>query len=335
MEGSVQLAHGNGGKESARLVRELVLKYFPSKILASLDDAAEVEVRGGKLAFTTDSYVIDPIFFPGGNIGDLAVCGTVNDLAMQGAEPKYLSAGLIIEEGLPFADLEKVLIAMRTRAEEAGVEIVTGDTKVVGRGAADKLYINTAGIGEIPDGRGLAMSRVSVGDAVVLNGALADHGAAIMLERKGINISAPVASDVMPLNAAVDALFAGGIDVKFMRDLTRGGLAAALNDVAARISQEIELQEEALPLRAPVKAVTEMLGLEPCHVANEGKFVLVCPAEQADAAVKILQAFAAMDDACVIGEVTERERGRVIIRSGFGSTRVLDDLTGEVLPRIC
>ena len=342
----VLLAHGSGGELSHELVERLFLHHFDNPILARLDDAATVPVSrftfhvsrsaDPKLAFTTDSYVISPIFFPGGDIGKLAVCGTVNDLAMSGATPLYLSAGFILEEGLPLAELEQVVASMAKTAEGAGVQIVTGDTKVVDHGKADKLFINTAGVGVVPVGVELGSDRVRPSDVVILSGTLGDHGMTIMSQREGLRFSSPLESDCAPLHGLVAAMLevAPGA-IHCLRDPTRGGLATTLNEVAGKSGVGIEVREDAIPVRDAVRAACEMLGLDPLYVANEGKLVAIVPQQAAPLLLKAMRAHPEGREAAIIGRVGAKNPGRVVLRTVLGTRRLLDMLAGEQLPRIC
>jgi len=296
--------------------------------------------RGGqnlKLAFTTDSYVVSPLFFPGGDIGKLAVCGTVNDLSMSGARPLWLSAGFIIEEGLPLADLERVVASMAATAEQAGVQIVTGDTKVVDRGSADRLFINTAGVGVVPPGVEIGGDRARPGDVVLLSGTIGDHGMTILTQREGLQFDSPLASDCAPLNGLVAALLAAAPPgtVHSLRDPTRGGLATTLNELAGRSRAGIEIEETAVPVGEAVRAACELLGLDALYVANEGKLVAIVAPEAAEVALVALRAHEYGRQTAKIGRVTETHPGRVVLRTALGARRVVDMLTGEQLPRIC
>ena len=331
----VLLAHGSGGVLSHELVARVFLPHFRHAALAALDDAAVLELpAGSRLAFTTDSYVVQPLFFPGGDIGKLAVCGTVNDLAMVGARPLYLSAGFIIEEGLPIGDLERIAASMAATAQEAGVHIVTGDTKVVDHGSADRLFINTAGVGWVPAGVHLSGHLARPGDVVLVSGTVGDHGMAVMSQREGLRFSTALESDCAPLHGLVAEMLRAG-EVHALRDPTRGGLATTLNEIATQSDVGIEIEETRVPVRAAVRGACEMLGLDPLYVANEGKAVVVVAA---DDAARILQAMRAHHygrDAAIIGQIVDAHRGRVVLRTALGSRRLLDMLTGEQLPRIC
>jgi len=331
----ILLAHGAGGAKSAELVREVFLPALAHAALGPLADAALVEA-GGRVAFTTDSFVIDPPVFPGGDIGKLAVCGTVNDLAAMGATPAALSAAFILEEGLPIGLLREIVASMAAAAREAGAPIVAGDTKVVPRGSADGIFITTAGIGRLPAGRPLpSPERAAAGDAILVTGALGDHGMAVMLRREGLDFTAAIASDCAPLAGLTAALLEAVPDVHCLRDPTRGGLAAVLNELAASSGVCLEVDEEAIPVHADVRVACELLGLDPLHVANEGKMVVILPADAADAALAALRAHPYGREAARIGHVRPGLAGRVHLRTALGSVRILDVPAGELLPRIC
>jgi len=332
----VILGHGSGGQLSAALLRDLVVPALAGASPGGvLNDAAVVEVGGQRLAFTTDSYVVSPIRFPGGDIGELAVNGTVNDLAMMGAMPLAISLAYVIEEGLPLEELRAITVSAARAAERAGVPIVTGDTKVVGRGAADRLFVNTAGIGPVPDGVAPSADRARPGDAVLLSGPIGLHGVAVMSVREGLEFEVEIASDTQPLNGLVAALLAAVPDVHALRDPTRGGLSSALNEIAASSGVGIVLDEPAIPIPGPVRAACEMLGLDPLHVANEGVLVAIVPGEAADAALAALRSLREGDGAARIGSVVADHPGMVTIRTIVGSERIVDMLVGEQLPRIC
>ncbi|MBC7222934.1 MAG: hydrogenase expression/formation protein HypE, partial [Anaerolineae bacterium] len=329
-------AHGSGGKLHHELVRGLFLRHFRSPVLASLDDAAAVAAPGTRLAFTTDSYVISPLFFPGGDIGKLAVCGTVNDLAVVGARPLYLSAGFILEEGLPLETLERVVTSMAETARAAGVDIVTGDTKVVDRGSADGLFVNTAGVGALPEGLHLTPRNLRPGDVLLVSGTIGDHGMAVMMQREGLSFQSALVSDCAPLNGLIQRLLSACPGaVRCMRDPTRGGLATTLNEWTQAAAVGIEVDEEAIPLREEVRAACEFLGLDPLYVANEGKVVVAVAPEAADAALEALRAHPLGRDAARIGQVTEAHPHRVVLRTPLGARRVVEMLAGAQLPRIC
>jgi hydrogenase expression/formation protein HypE len=331
----VLLDHGSGGRASHDLVAQLFIARFDNPLLGSLEDSAVFELAGKRLAFTTDSYVVDPIFFPGGNIGSLAVHGTVNDLAMRGAQPLYISCGFIIEEGLPIAELEEVIASMDAAAREAGVQIVAGDTKVVPRGAADKLFINTAGIGLVEAGADISGHNARPGDAVLVSGTIGDHGVAVLSMREGLAFTTQVESDSAPLNGLVAALLAGGLDVHVLRDPTRGGLATTLNEIAVSSSVAIRLFEERIPYRPAVIGACELLGLDPLYIANEGKCIVILPAEQAERALALMRTQRHGAEAALVGEVNAEPAGKVYMHTRIGGSRLVDMLTGEQLPRIC
>ena len=330
----VLMAHGGGGRLSQKLVHELLLPQFDNPLLRPLHDGAIFELAG-KLAFSTDSYVVRPLFFPGGDIGELAVNGTVNDLAMCGAQPLYLSVGLIIEEGLAMDDLRRVVAAVRQAAERAGVRIVTGDTKVVERGKGDGLFINTAGIGVVPPGRDVSAGNCRAGDKIILSGKIADHGIAIMAAREGIELETEVISDTAPLNGLVERMFAVSSKIRVLRDPTRGGLSSALNELAQSCGLGMVICETAIPIDESVKAVCEILGFDPLYVANEGKLLAIVAKEDAEAIVAAMRRHEFGGRAAIIGEVTADHGGRVIMRTAVGSSRVVDMISGEQLPRIC
>lgn len=344
----ILLAHGSGGQLSHDLVRDLFLPHFPAPPLAKLDDAAVLESLGAppqrgqlglgdgrRLAFTTDSYVVKPLFFNGGDIGRLAVCGTVNDLSMVGATPLYLSAGFVLEEGLELDLLRRVVISMKESAREAGVEIVAGDTKVVERGGADKLFINTAGLGTVPQGVDISASNARPGDVVILSGAIGDHGIAVLCEREGLAFQTELRSDVAPLNHLVGVMLEASSGIHVLRDPTRGGLATSLNEIALQSRVGIRIEEHQVPVHDGVRAACEMLGYDALYVANEGKLVAMVAPEDADDILEAMRGETHGEEAAVIGEVLAGPQGRVLLRTGIGGTRIVDMLAGEMLPRIC
>lgn len=331
----ILLDHGSGGKISHTMIAEMMLPAFDNPILARLNDGAEVKIGDERLAFSTDSYVVDPIFFPGGNIGDLAVNGTVNDLAMCGAVPLFLSVGLIIEEGFLTEDLDTILRRMGLAAQKAGVLVVTGDTKVVPKGAADRIFINTSGIGRIPEGVMISGNRAMPGDKILLSGTLADHGIAILTSREGMRFDSPVVSDTAALNHLVQRMLSVDRDIHVLRDPTRGGLGTTLNEIAGQSRVGIHLIEERIPIKPDVAALCELLGFDPLYIANEGKLIAVVSPDHADDLLAVLRADVLGKDACIIGEVVEAPAGRVILQTRIGGTRIVDMLTGEQLPRIC
>jgi len=338
----ISLAHGAGGRAMRELIAELIAPTFDNGWLAPLEDQARFPYEqippGAQIAFTTDSYVVSPLVFPGGDIGTLAVCGTVNDLAVGGATPRWLSCGLILEEGLAIDTLAQVLASMAASARSAGVAIVTGDTKVVERGAADNLFINTAGIGTIPAGRSTGPRGVRAGDRLIVNGALGDHGIAVLAARNELALQIPVQSDCAPLNGLVEAMFgaAGGAGLRWLRDCTRGGLATVANEFALEGRFQIRLDETAIPVGDAVRGACEILGLDPLYLANEGKLAALVAPEQAGAVLAAMRAHPLGRAAAVVGEVLAGGHpGLVTLRSAFGGERVVDLLQGEQLPRIC
>ncbi len=331
----VLLAHGSGGKLSSELTAQIFLPAFHNAALARLDDQAIVNVNGCRVAFTTDSFVVKPLFFPGGDIGSLAVHGTVNDLAMGGARPLYLSAGFIIEEGLPIDTLRRVVSSLRDAAAAANVQVVTGDTKVVEKGSADGLFINTSGIGIVPDGIELSADKAQAGDVVLLSGAIGEHGIAIMAQREGLEFETTLTSDSAALHTLVAAMLTVPGRIRCMRDPTRGGLSSTLNEIAACSQVGIELEEATIPIRAEVQGACEMLGLDPLYVANEGKLVAIVEPGVAEPMLHAMRAHPLGQYAQIIGTVTHNHPGLVIMRSTLGTTRIVDMLTGDQLPRIC
>jgi hydrogenase expression/formation protein HypE len=335
MSDRILLGHGSGGKLMDRLIRESFLPALDNDILRRLGDSAILDVEGVSLAFTTDSYVISPLFFPGGDIGGLAVAGTVNDLAVSGGRPLYLSVGLIIEEGFPVRDLERIYGSIRATAEEAGVLVVTGDTKVVNKGGADGLFINTSGIGVIRPGVETSGKRALPEDRVLISGTLGDHGIAVMASREGLEVETPVESDVAPLNGMIDDILTLEDGVRFLRDPTRGGLASALNEFARSMGLAVELWEDRIPVRSEVRGVCELLGLDPLYVANEGKCVAVIRPDLAGRALELFRSHPLGREAREIGRLVEDPPGKVLLRTEIGGTRIVDTLIGEQLPRIC
>ena len=331
----VQLAHGGGGTLTARLIDTLFAPAFDNPHLEPLGDGAVVTVGGERLAFTTDSFVVKPVFFPGGDIGSLAVHGTVNDLAMCGAEPLFLSAGLVLEEGFPMRDLERVVAGMAQACREVGVSLVTGDTKVVDRGKGDGIYVNTSGLGRVRDDVDVGPARASAGDAILVSGPVGDHGIAVMAAREGIDLETALVSDSAPVVAPVRALLAAVPGTHVLRDPTRGGLATALAEIAVSSKVGIQLEEAEIPVRDEVRGACELLGFDPLYVACEGRFLAVVPGEGADAALAAVRSRAGGEDARLIGRVVAEEPGRVILKTRIGSHRLLERLSGEQLPRIC
>ena len=334
MNDRILLAHGSGGKLAHELVEKSFVKALANPLLARLDDSAVLDFSG-RLAFTTDSYVVSPIFFPGGDIGKLAVCGTVNDLAMSGARPLYLSLSFIIEEGLLKSELDKVVDSIRRTAEEAGVEVVTGDTKVVHRGSADKLFINTAGVGIIPTGVNISGSNARAGDRVILSGTIGDHGIAVISRREELSFSTKLESDCAPLGGLVAEMIKASPNIHCLRDPTRGGLATSLNELAKQSKVSIRIEEEKIPVREEVLAACEMLGFDPLYVANEGKLVAIVLPEDADKVLKVIQRNRYGENAAIIGEVGAEKPGRVVMKTVLEASRIVDMLVGDLLPRIC
>lgn len=334
MSKTILLAHGSGSKLSRELIESRLLRPLNNEILAKLDDSAVLDLKG-RIAFTTDSYVVNPIFFPGGDIGKLAVCGTVNDLSMSGAVPVFMSLSLIIEEGLSFDVLDRVVKSIKEAAEEAGVQIVTGDTKVVNRGSADRLFINTSGIGLVPDGVDISGSNAKAADKIILSGYIGDHGIAVMSQREGLKFSVPVQSDCAPLNTLVARMLEASPLIHCLRDPTRGGLASTLNEFTAQSGVGITLYEGAIPVRESVRAACELLGFDPLYVANEGKLAAVVDAMAADTVLAAMKEHPYGKDAAVIGEVTAEHQKRVVLSTRLGTSRIVDVLSGELLPRIC
>jgi len=336
----VTLAHGGGGKAMKDLIDDVFVRSFDNPLLAPLDDQARLELadlarRGDRLAFTTDSFVVDPLIFPGGDIGRLAVCGTVNDLAVGAAVPLYLSCAAIVEEGVAVDLLRQIAVSMAATALEAGVAIVAGDTKVVARGACDKLFLTTTGVGVIGAGVDLGADRARGGDAVLVSGVLGDHGAAILCARGDMALETPIESDCAPLHGLIAALIAAAPGVRFIRDPTRGGLATVLNEIAEASGVAIEIDERATPIREEVKAFCEILGLDPLYLANEGKIVVIAPPDEEAAALAALSAHPLGERAAVVGRVYAGEPGRVTMRTALGGRRIVDMLVGDQLPRIC
>ncbi len=337
---TITLSHGSGGKAMRDLIKDVIVKSFDNPALAELEDQARFDLKellalGDRLAFTTDSYVVDPLFFPGGDIGKLAVNGTVNDLAMSGAIPLYLSCGFILEEGLPLETLGRITESMKVAAEKSKVCIVTGDTKVVQRGAADKIFINTAGIGVIPERANIASTQAKPGDLILINGFIGDHGAAILSARGEFSLESSIESDCQPLSDIVQAMLGICADIHCLRDATRGGVATVLNEFAQSSNICIELDEKKIPLRNAVKGICEILGLDPLYLANEGKLVAVVPAEHCQKVLQVMRSHPQGKEAAIIGEVVAAPQQRVILKTGFGGERIVDMMVGEQLPRIC
>lgn len=337
MQEKILLNHGSGGKLMREMINDQFLSEFDNDILNAGTDSAILNIPAQNIAFTTDSYVIDPIFFPGGNIGKLAVCGTVNDLAVSGAEPKYITCSLILEEGLPFDDLQKIIKSMAETAQEAGVKIVTGDTKVVNKGKCDKIFINTAGIGELIEERKHISfaDKITSGDCIIVNGNIGEHGMAILKAREDVKLENELNSDCAPLNGMINELLDAGIDIKFMRDATRGGVATVLSELATDKNYGIEIYEDKIPVSESVKGMCEVFGFDPLYIANEGKIVLVISEKDSDKAIDILQAHQYGANSSMIGKITKQNPGKVVLETEIGGRRIIDMLAGEQLPRIC
>ena len=331
----ILLDHGSGGKISHRLTTDMLLPVFDNPILAELNDGAIFELNGMRMAFSTDSYTVDPIFFPGGSIGDLAINGTVNDVAMCGAKPLYLSVGLIIEEGFAVADLEKIVKEMGAAARTAGVTVVTGDTKVVPKGAVDRIFINTSGIGLIPPNINVASRNARAGDRIILSGTIADHAITVLTQREGLSFKTGLKSDTAPLNHMVNEMFAVSENVHVLRDPTRGGVGTALNEIAEKSGVGIKIYEDKIPMKKEVGGACELLGFDPLYLANEGKLLAFVSGEDADAVLAAITANPYGKDATVIGEVVADHAGRVFMETRIGGERIVDMLAGEQLPRIC
>lgn len=332
---NVLLAHGGGGKLTQRLIEDMFLPLLSNPMLDPLHDGAVFETGAGRLAFTTDSYVVNPIFFPGGDIGSLAVNGTVNDLAMCGARPAYLALSFIIEEGFPMEDLRRVVRSVRRASDAAGVQVITGDTKVVDRGKGDGIFVNTSGIGVISPGIDIAPSRARPGDCILVSGTMGDHGIAVMAAREGLDFRTSIESDSAPLHALVGAMLAADSGIHVLRDPTRGGLASALNEIARAAGVGIDIDEELIPVLDEVRGACEILGIDPLFAANEGKLVAVVPEEIAYAVLSAMQDHPLGENAILIGRAVTDHPGRVVINTPIGGTRILDMMSGEQLPRIC
>ena len=334
-EERITLAHGSGGKATHTLIEAIFLDAFRNPLLEPLEDAASLVMGDARIALTTDSYVVSPLFFPGGDIGDLAVNGTVNDLAVSGATPRYLSAGFILEEGFPVADLQRIVASMKAAALKAGVSVVTGDTKVVQKGKADGCYINTAGVGLFERPTALGVANARPGDAVLVSGPIGDHGVTIMLARGELDIDADLSSDTAAVNGLVSALLDAAPNVRAIRDATRGGVATILNEVAKDADVSVVVDEDAVPVRPVVRGASELLGIDPLYVACEGRIVVVVDGAETDAALAALRAHPLGREAAVIGHIGEDPPGLVLLKTSFGGTRIVDMLVGDPLPRIC
>ncbi|MFW5792804.1 MAG: hydrogenase expression/formation protein HypE [Bacteroidota bacterium] len=337
MEKNILLGHGSGGKLMHSLINDLFLKYFKNPLLEQQGDSAILNIEPDKIAFTTDSYVVDPIFFPGGNIGKIAVCGTVNDLAVSGATPKYISAAFILEEGLPMKDLEKIVADMAEEAKKANVLIVTGDTKVVNKGQCDKVFINTAGIGVFEKNHEHISSgeKIETGDKIIINGSIAQHGMAVMAVRNFGNFKTEIQTDCACLNHLIHEILDSGARIKFMRDATRGGLATVLCEIARNKNLGVEINEEKVPVDENVRGMCELLGFDPFYVANEGKLVMVVHPEDVDKVMQIMNNNPFGKEAAVIGELVNEHKGKAVLETSIGGKRIIDMLAGEQLPRIC
>jgi hydrogenase expression/formation protein HypE len=331
----IVLAHGSGGKLSQQLIQKVVLPLFRNELLEPLHDGAIFSLGGVRLAFSTDSFVVSPIFFPGGDIGRLAVHGTVNDISMCGARPLYLSAGFILEEGTAMEDFQRVVLSMREAADEAGVVLVTGDTKVVDRRKADKIFVNTSGIGVVPEGVNIHPGRAQIGDRIIVSGQIAVHGMAIMSVREGLEFETQIASDTAPLNNLVETILGTTADIHVLRDPTRGGITSALTEIAQTARVGIMLDEALIPISEEVKGACEILGLDPLYVANEGKLLAFVSPHEADRVLAVVRSHPRGKEAAIIGEVTSDHPGFVLMKTRIGGTRVVDMLSGEQLPRIC
>jgi len=336
-EKNVLLGHGSGGRLSHNLIKDLFVKHFDNDILRQQGDSALLENQEGRLAFTTDSYVVDPVFFPGGNIGKLAVCGTVNDLAVSGATPMYLSAGFIIEEGFPMSELEQIVVSMAKEARKAGVKIVTGDTKVVNKGQCDKVFINTAGIGFLENKyKNISSGKDIVpGDKIILNGSIGDHGMAIMAVRNFGNFKTDITSDCASLNKMIKAVLNTGAQIKFIRDATRGGVATVLTELSENKPHGLLIQENQILIKENVRGMCELLSFNPFYVANKGKLLMVVAAEDADKVVETLKEHEFGHEASIVGEITSDYVGKAVLQTAIGGKRIIDMLAGEQLPRIC
>jgi len=333
--GTVDMTHGSGGRAMAQLIDALFVRYFDNELLAQGNDQAAFDVSAGRMVMSVDGHVISPLFFPGGDIGSLSVHGTVNDVAMSGARPLYLSAGFILEEGFPLADLERIVKSMAEASRAAGVPVVTGDTKVVEKGKGDGVFITTTGVGVIPDGINISGDLARPGDVILVSGSMGDHGVAIMSSRENLTFETEIQSDSAPLHTLVADMIAAAPAIKCLRDPTRGGLAATLNELAQQSGVGIRIHEKEIPVKPEVNAACELLGLDPLYVANEGKLICICPANDAEKILAAMRAHPLGGEAAIIGECIEDEHGFVQMETAFGGSRVVDWLAGEQLPRIC
>ncbi|EHI97805.1 hydrogenase expression/formation protein HypE [Clostridium sp. DL-VIII] len=335
MDNKILLSHGSGGKQTNNLINDLFLKYFNNEIINEMNDSAQFALNSSKIAFTTDSFVVKPMFFNGGNIGKLAVCGTVNDLAMSGAKPLYLTSAFMIEEGFELEKLELIVKSMTEAAKEAGVQIIAGDTKVVEKGGVNGVFINTSGIGTIYENTNIKASNAKAGDVVIVNGTLGDHGMTIMCQRSGIDIQGDLKSDCAPLNSLVDSMIEVCSDIHVLRDATRGGVAAVLNEIAETSQVSIELDENSIPISEEVKGSCELLGLDPLYVANEGKLCCFVPEAYASYVLGVMRKHSLGVNAAIIGKVVEQSSQKVYLKTIIGGKRIVDMPSGEQLPRIC
>ncbi len=333
--GVVDMTHGSGGRAMAQLIEELFFKHFDNELLAQANDQASFTVSAGRMVMSTDGHVISPLFFPGGDIGSLSVHGTLNDVAMSGAKPLYLAAGFILEEGFPLADLEKIVISMAKAANDAGVPIVTGDTKVVEKGSGDGVFITTTGIGVVPNGLNISGDKAQPGDTILVSGTMGDHGVAIMSSRENLQFETTIQSDSAALHTLIAEMVTAVPSIHCLRDPTRGGLATTLNELAQQSQVGMRLNEADIPINPAVTAACELLGLDPLYVANEGKLICICAAEYAQQLLTVMQQHPLGSNAAIIGEVTADENGFVQMDTSFGGSRIIDWLAGEQLPRIC
>ena len=331
----ILLAHGGGGTLMHKLIDVLFKSNFENDILSQGNDSAIIEINGTKFAFTTDSYVVQPLFFPGGDIGSLAINGTINDLCVSGAKPLYISVGFIIEEGFPVEELEKIVISMRKTADNAKIKIVTGDTKVINKKSGDGIYINTSGIGIVYDGVDISVNKIKPGDKIILSGRIADHGIAVMSARENLEFETEIKSDCAALNGLVDEIFSVSKNIKIMRDPTRGGIASTLNEIAKSSGLGIKIFEEKIPVSEPVRGACEILGFDPMYVANEGKLIAFVSEKDAEKVLLKMQSHPLGKESQIIGEVTSENPSRVIMKTVIGSSRIVDMISGEQLPRIC
>ncbi len=334
-DGVVDMTHGSGGRAMAQLIEQLFIKHLDNDLLRQGNDQAAFDVASGRMVMSTDGHVISPLFFPGGDIGSLSVHGTLNDVAMSGAKPLYLAAGFILEEGLPLADLKRIVVSMAQAANSAEVPVVTGDTKVVERGKGDGVFITTTGVGVVPEGVNISGDRAQAGDAILLSGSLGDHGVAIMSSRENLQFETSIESDSAALHTLVADMVAVAPSIHCLRDPTRGGLATTLNELAHQSAVGMRLQEDSIPIKPAVKAACELLGLDPLYVANEGKLICICAREDAQKVLEVMQAHPLGKESSIIGEVVEDQNGFVQLETSFGGSRIVDWLVGEQLPRIC